>query len=187
MSQDEQLLITEGSEQTPMRVLTILNEEDLQVLRAPSSDVDDSKNIANLPEWQHLFKRLNVTMEAEGGIGIAAPQVGINRNIFLFTKVDIAEGNHQVVVAINPRILACSEEMFCFEDDGCLSIPDQSGTTLRHEWIDVSYYTPEGEEVRERLYGGSRGEDFTGVIFQHEFDHLEGILFPDRLCETDTI
>ena len=182
MSTEEQQLITAGQENDPMRVLTILDDNDLQILRAISTDVDDPKNIKQNADWQLLFKRLRVTMEIEGGIGIAAPQVGINRNIFLFTRLNSPEMD--VVVAINPRITACSEEMFCFEGDGCLSIPDYSDNSLRHQWVEVSYYTEEGEKVEERLYGGSRGEDFTGVIFQHEFDHLKGLLFTDRPFET---
>lgn len=181
MSNEEQILITAGSEDEPMRVLTIATEADLQVLRAPSSDIDDVKNIRNDADWQLLFNRLRTTMEAEGGIGIAAPQVGINRNVFLFTRINNEE--EAVVIAINPKITACSEELFCFENDGCLSIPDQTGNSIRHKWIEVSYYTDQGVLVNERLLSGSRDEDFTGVIFQHEYDHLMGILFTDRPYE----
>ena len=74
-------------------------------------------------------------------------------------------------------------ETICFEGDGCLSVPDLSGSTKRYAWIDVEYYNEKGELIKERLSGQSRGSDFTGVIFQHEFDHLQGILFIDRLFD----
>lgn len=54
---------------------------------------------------------------------------------------------------------------------------------MRYPWIDVEYYNEKGELKQERLSGYSRETDFTGIIFQHEFDHLQGVLFIDKLCE----
>lgn len=119
-------------------------------------------------------------MEAESGVGIAAPQVGILRNVFLFTRIDKPE--KPVEVAINPRIINYSSEKVCFERDGCLSIPDQSGNSLRYKWVEVEYLNEKGESIRETLKGYERSGDFTGIIFQHEFDHLNGILYTDKLC-----
>jgi peptide deformylase len=118
-------------------------------------------------------------MAAESGVGIAAPQVGVLRNVFLFMRFD--QPDQPIAVAINPRIVSTSPDTYCFERDGCLSVPDRRENTRRYQWIDVEYTNEHGLTVRERLFGGMRGGDFTGVIFQHEFDHLRGILYTDRI------
>lgn len=177
-SKSERTLIYSGNAQDTMRVLQITDRADSLILRANSKDI---KKIAGNASLQRLIKRMEATMHAEGGIGIAAPQVGINRNIFLFMRID-APGT-PVQVAINPRIVAGSEDLNCFIGDGCLSIPDVSGNSKRHSWIVVEYYDEHGLKKRERFEGYSRPRSFTGVIFQHEYDHLRGILFIDKLCE----
>lgn len=167
--------------ETPFRVLLTTNEQDSLFLRKKSIDIKDAKDIAGNKDWQHFIERLKMTMAVESGVGIAAPQVGVGRNLFLFMRLD--KPGMPVEAAINPRIVNYSDELIAFEGDGCLSVPELSGTTTRYAWIDVEYYNQQGELIKERLHAGARGEDFTGVIFQHEFDHLQGILFTDRLVE----
>ena len=179
MTQKENILINSADANTPFRVLKIDNVEDSTFLRKKSIGVD-IKNIASDNNLQQLISRMKITMKLESGVGIAAPQVGIGRNIFLFMRID--KPDYPVQTAINPQIINHSEEIICFEGDGCLSVPDQSGSTYRYEWIDVEYYNENGELIKERLSGHSRESDFTGIIFQHEYDHLQGILFIDKLC-----
>ena len=181
MTNNEIKLINNGTVDEPFRVLLITSKADSLFLRSKSVNVDNPSQIAQDKDLQLFIDRLELTMAVEVGVGIAAPQVGLGRNIFLFMRMDKPERN--VEVAINPKITKYSEETVCFQGDGCLSIPEISGNTLRHTWIDVEYYNRQGQLVRERLSGSSRRENFTGVIFQHEFDHLQGILFTDRLCE----
>ncbi len=178
MTKNEQKLINNGSADEPFPVLLITNEKDSLVLRKECRDVEWGSDMSDL---HMLIKRMKTTMDTAGGIGIAAPQIGISRNIFLFVRLD--KEDMPVQVAINPKIITHSEESFCFEGDGCLSIPNVSGTSRRYSWVEVEYQNESGELIREKLYGGSRGEDFTAVIFLHEFDHLRGILFTDKLCE----
>jgi peptide deformylase len=180
MTNNEKILINNGNRETPFRVLQTDNQKDSLFLRRKSIDID-VKNIATNKDLQLMIARLALTLAEESGVGIAAPQIGIGRNLFLFMRFD-KEGK-PVQVAINPRIIGHSGELFLFEGDGCLSIPELSGTTERYRWVDVEYYDENGIRVEERLSGGGRGEDFTGVIFQHEFDHLQGILFTDRLAK----
>jgi len=180
MTVQEQKLIRESGIDIPFRVLTTDNIEDSVFLRKKSIDIN-LNNIADNKDWQHFIERLKLTMAVEAGVGIAAPQVGVGRNLFLFTRID--QPDMPVNVAINPKILNHSEETICFEGDGCLSIPNTSGTSRRYAWVDVEYYNEKGELIKERLSGSSRGADFTGVIFQHEYDHLQGVLFIDKLCE----
>lgn len=177
MTNDEINLIQSGDVSVPFRVLTINSSKDSILLRTKCADVDVRKDIVHI---KTLIERLKITMEAESGVGIAAPQVGILRNVFLFTRIDKPE--KPVEVAINPRIINYSPEKVCFERDGCLSIPDQSGNSLRYKWVEVEYLNEKGETIREKLTGYERSSDFTGIIFQHEFDHLNGILYTDRPC-----
>lgn len=176
-TQNEKILINSGTTETPFRVLKVTDQQDSIFLRQKCSDIE---NINESEDLQLLIGRLKTTMAAESGVGIAAPQVGIGRNIFLFTRIDKA--NYPVIVAINPKIVNHPEETICFERDGCLSIPGISGNSIRYHWVDVEYTDENGNLVQERLEGYSRESDFTGIIFQHEFDHLQGILFTDKLC-----
>lgn len=180
MNEEEKKLIRNGNEHSPMRVLTIDNEADSIFLRTPSVDVD-IEIIKSDKDLQHFIKRLKVTLEVEEGVGIAAPQVGIGRNIFLFCRTE--EPDMPVQVAINPRIVSTPDTIVCFEGDGCLSIPGIAGNSIRFPWVLVEYYDENGKKIEEKLSGHSRREGFTGVVFQHEYDHLQGALFIDKLCD----
>lgn len=173
-------LINSAPADTAFYVLQTTSEEETSFLRLKSQDVnlDDA---ANNKDLQLLIERMKVTLAEEQGVGLAAPQIGISRNLFLFMRIDKPE--YPVEVVINPKIVNHPDETVCFEGDGCLSIPDRSGTSMRYPWIDVEYYNEKGELKQERLSGYSRETDFTGIIFQHEFDHLQGVLFIDKLCE----
>lgn len=173
----EKSLITESGSDKPFSVLLTTNETDSIFLRQKSQDITIEEISSS--EVQQLINRMEVTLIEEEGVGLAAPQVGIQRNIFLFMRLDKKDAPVEAV--INPIVVSKSPELINFEGDGCLSIPDERGTTSRHAWIDVKYYDSKGSLIEERLHAGKRGEDFTGVIFQHEFDHLNGILFIDRL------
>ena len=118
-------------------------------------------------------------MNAQGGVGIAAPQVGIHRNVFWFKRFDILPAK-PFQVAINPKINFYSQRKVNFIGDGCLSVPGISGKTERFSSIYVEYYLENGGQEKNILEGTS-SVNFTSVCFQHEFDHLQGILFVDRL------
>ena len=179
LTKDEKELINGADIDIPFRVLLTTDQQDYLFLRKKSSDLNFEKD---KEEIQRLIERLKATLEAEQGVGIAAPQIGIARNLFLFVRTD--KPDWPVEVAINPRIISHSEETICFERDGCLSIPDQSGSSIRYPWIEVEYTNEQGESVRERLEGYSRlDNNFVAVIFQHEYDHLQGVLFTDKLCD----
>ena len=174
-SKHERKLIYQETENTPFRVLQITNHEDSLLLRALCNDIDITS-----PDLQVFISRLKTTLANENGVGIAAPQVGILKNIFLFIR---SESPETIVVAINPKIVNHSGETICFERDGCLSIPEMSGNSIRYTWIEVEYYSETGILVREKLEGYSRETGFTAIVFQHEYDHLLGGLFIDKLCD----
>lgn len=179
MTKEEIQLITGESADQAFRVLKVDNENDLLLLRTKCSDYDFASGDEKV--LKHLIDRMLLTLEGESGVGLAAPQIGLLRNIFLMVRID--QPDYPVEVVINPRIVNKPDEMICFEDDGCLSIPNRSGDSMRYPWIEVEYQRPSGEWVRERLKGFSREDDYTGVVFQHEFDHLQGVLYTDKLCE----
>lgn len=174
----EKKLIQSADSETPFRVLLVTDKVDSLILRAKSIDVNwlEEKEII-----QHLVSRMKATMKFESGVGIAAPQVGISRNIFLFVRVD--KPDDLITVAINPKIISVPDETICFERDGCLSVPDFAGNSTRYPWVEVEYINENGETIREKLTGYSRKDNFVAVIFQHEFDHLQGTLFTDKLCD----
>lgn len=159
-----------------MRILSIDNEADLAILRAPSRNF----NIPDLnsAEYRSLALKLAKTLEnTDGGVGLAAPQVGINRRVVAVQRVD-KEGE-PVEVYPNIRIEEYRGEM---EEgpEGCLSVPDQRGNVLRYRDITIVYTDINSDrqdqprEIREDISG------FAAVIFQHELDHLEGVLFIDK-------
>ncbi|SFL18056.1 peptide deformylase [Porphyromonadaceae bacterium KH3CP3RA] len=175
----EREIIHNGDGETPFRVLQVTDPVDSLVLRMKSMDVDPD-SIVNDESLQLLIRRLIVTMHVSGGVGIAAPQVGVLKNIFLFTRLDLPDEPLHVV--INPKIVNFPKDTVCFERDGCLSIPDIRANTLRLPWVDVEYWDEKGDFHRGHLEGYSRDDSFTAVIFQHEYDHLRGILFTDKIC-----
>lgn len=177
-SEAEKQLIYDDSADIPMRILQTQNGQDSLFLRQKCSDIDI---IVDNAELEILIERMKATLIEASGVGLAAPQVGIGKNIFLFLRID--KPDWPIAVAINPKIVNHTDETVCFERDGCLSISGVSGNTARYPWIDVEYTNEKGELVKERLEGYSREGNFVGIIFQHEFDHLQGILFTDRLIQ----
>ena len=156
-----------------MRVLTIENESDLKVLRAPCRDIS-KKELAD-PLYSTLADKMisTVTSPEQNGVGIAGPQVGLSRNIVAVQRFD-KDGNPFEVYP-NIRITAYRGEPES-GSEGCLSVPGRRGKVLRWRDIDISYTSVDsGQDVTERVEG------FTAVIFQHETDHLKGILYIDKL------
>lgn len=178
-SERELEIIHNGDKETPFRILQVTDPVDSLVLRMYSIDID-ADSIGNDESLQLLIRRLTVTMHASGGVGIAAPQVGVLKNVFVFIRLDLPDEPVQVV--INPKIVNFPDEAVCFERDGCLSIPDLRANSWRFPWVDVEYWDEKGSFHCEHLEGHSRDDQFTAVIFQHEYDHLQGILFTDKIC-----
>ena len=164
-------IILSGDENALLRVLQTTDDKDLKVLKATSSDVK-----YNDPLLESLSKRMFATVRDPNhpGVGIAAPQIGINKNLIWVQRFDKAEQPFEFY--INPKILWRSK-LKRKGAEGCLSIPNRKEDVLRSYAIRLQYISKEGKVIEENIEG------FTAVIFQHETDHLFGILFPDRLEE----
>ena len=160
-----------------MRVLTIDDPADAAVLREPSRDLP-VRALAD-PLYAELAAKMlaTVTSPEQNGVGIAGPQVGILRRIVAVQRFD-KEGEPFEVYP-NIRFVATRGEKEP-GGEGCLSVPDRRGTVLRWRDIDIRYTDPAtGRDTTERIEG------FTAVIFQHETDHLDGVLYIDKLETTD--
>ncbi|MGN1233069.1 MAG: peptide deformylase [Candidatus Cryptobacteroides sp.] len=155
-----------------MRILTVESAEDSTLLRAHSRDI--SVNELNDNVFQELSRKMVATLTStDGGVGIAGPQVGISRRIVVVQRFD-KEG-FPLEVYPNIRIIARRGEPEP-GPEGCLSVPGRRGDVLRHQEIDISYTAmPEARDTTETITG------FTAVIFQHECDHLEGVLYTDYI------
>ena len=155
-----------------MRVLNIFDPADTAVLRAQSTDLSDRS--LRSKDFKMLSAKMlrTVTDPSQDGVGIAAPQVGINRRIVAVQRFDKSGEPFEVYPNIHidtmmgPRV--CGPE-------GCLSVPDRRGIVPRYREIVISWKDPTTlQGMRDTVRG------FTAVIFQHECDHLDGILYTDR-------
>lgn len=172
-TKEEKKLIQSGDAKTMMKVIQVTDEKELKVLKAVSTDVDPKDEM--LPVLaQRMF--LSMRDPANPGIGIAAPQVGINRNLIWVQRFD-KEGE-PFELYLNPKIVWRSA-LLRKGMEGCLSIPDIDGEVLRNYTIKLTYLDKTGRFHEEMIEG------FTAVIFQHETDHLNGILFTDRIKEQE--
>ena len=172
MTAEEMSLINDSPE--VMRILTIDSEDDVAVLR--SSSTDFSIPDLSSTEYARLVRKMVRTLEeTDGGVGLAAPQIGLNRRVVAVQRVD-KEGE-PVEVYANIAIDKTSGEMVP-GPEGCLSVPDRRGDVPRYQQIAIRYMDVSGDEPRE-VHESVSG--FAAVIFQHEVDHLDGVLYIDRL------
>lgn len=140
-----------------------------------------SKNVTLNQEILDLVKELEKTVrETEGvkGVGLSAVQIGIPKRVF----IAYSNKSRKFLVFINPEIVWKSKRLISGvpQDnrlEGCLSVPGVWGKVLRHQVIKLRYQTISGQIITRRFRG------FLGIICQHEYDHLEGILFTDRVLE----
>lgn len=154
------------------RPILTLPDPRLRKTAEPVETVDD--------ETRALIDEMLITMYAAPGIGLAAPQIGVLKRIFVMdcASRDAAEGEPEPapdpIACINPEIIWCSDEKHV-EREGCLSIPDQYEDVERPARIKIRFLNREGA-VQEMEWDGIRA-----VCAQHELDHLNGKLFIDYL------
>lgn len=167
---EKEIALIQSDSTQMMRVYKLSNPEDSLVLKSVSIPANPTDKITQL-----LAKRmlLSVVDPNNSGVGIAAPQVGINRRMMVVQRFDKPERPFEVF--INPEIRWASELMQ-FGPEGDLSF-EERGQVGRNYIIEVQYHNTEGEMLTEIIEG------FTAVIFQHERDHLDGKLLIDRVKE----
>jgi len=144
-------------------ILTYPNPE-LKKKSAPVATITDSV--------RELVRDMAESMYAAPGVGLAAPQLGIHQRVII---IDISGKNEppDLIVAINPTIVHAEGETY--EEEGCLSVLDYAANVKRYARVIVTALDLEGVE---RTWNA---EDLLSIAFQHEIDHLDGILFVDHL------
>ena len=156
-----------------MAVRKILRMGD-PVLRQISEPVSEF----GTPELESLIADMLETMVAADGAGLAAVQVGVPKRIMIFGFESNARypdvGPIPFTVLINPELAAVDDEMISGWE-GCLSVPDMRGLVKRHARVRYRGCNPQGAEIERDVDG------FHARVFQHEFDHLNGVLYPDLI------
>ena len=149
-----------------MALRTILTAEDKQLYKFSRPVVRFDDRLAQ------LLDDMKDTLLAAGGVGLAAPQVGILRRAVLVIETNVPEGeDEKIIELVNPEIISAEGEQIGSE--GCLSVPDEYGLVRRPEKVKVK------AQDRSGNWFEVEGEGLTARCFCHELDHLEGIIFTD--------
>ena len=155
----------------------ILHKKALPVTEFPLSK-EDKKNIDDMIKYLTMSQIEEYSQEYDlrPGMGLAYPQIGISKRIFVIVD-EIEKGKFENYVIINPKIVSQSEELiYVGEGEGCLSVNREvDGIVPRSARVTVEYNDYNGDTYRIRVR-----EDIA-VAFQHEIDHLNGILFVDKI------
>jgi peptide deformylase len=147
------------------KILTYPDKE-LKKVSAQVEKIDD--------EIVNLIKSMSEIMLKSNGIGLAAPQIGIKKRLIVVDERAIGD-NSKIIAMINPQILSY-QDFYEEHDEGCLSVPGFYGKVSdRRRYIRVKYLDLEEQEQEIDL------DNFLSVVVQHEIDHLNGILFIDRI------
>ncbi len=139
-----------------------------RVLRQPAkrvSKVDD--------KLRTLITQMLQTMYSADGIGLAAPQIGVNKQLIVI-DCEYDDPDSPPLVLINPKILRSSQQT-CGSDEGCLSVPGVYLEVVRPEAIEVSYKDENGKPQK------LQASELLARVIQHEMDHLNGVMFVDRV------
>lgn len=149
-----------------IRPILIYPDPELKKKSAPVTIINDS--------IRQLVEDMTETMYDAPGVGLAAPQIGVHQRVIV---IDIAGSDEPpaLIAAINPVIVHAEGETF--EEEGCLSVPKYAANVRRHAKIVVKGLNVDGEEATWRADG------LLAVAFQHEIDHLDGILFIDHISQ----
>jgi peptide deformylase len=158
-----------------LEILTVDKPEDLTVLRGKSRRIQQVT-----PKLVAFARQMLETMRNAKGVGLAAPQVGVLQRLFVVELPADEENNlpRETYILFNPEIVKGSGEDIGYE--GCLSIPGYIGEVARQEKITMKALNERGRPVRYKVEG------YLARVFQHELDHLDGVLYTDKLTDPKT-
>lgn len=152
---------------------------DLRIVKYPHPSLR-KQNVEITPEEikdgtiSRIAREMFLVMYAAQGIGLAAPQVGINKRLMIYNESGDPKKWIDEVILVNPKIVERSESVD-IETEGCLSFPGMNGDVERPKWIKVEAFSATGKKIKKKYSG------WEARIFQHEYDHLDGIVYIDRL------
>lgn len=164
--------------------LNILDEKNLKILKQKSKEVTFPLSEEDLTTINNMIMYLRISQDEEyaekhnlrAGMGLAAIQLGIPKRYFVISyKND--DGTFEEYKVINPKIISHSEELIYVEEgEGCLSVNRYvEGIVPRFARITVEFFDENGNKVQKRV------REEIAIAFQHEIDHLEGLLFTDKI------
>lgn len=154
----------------------------LEIVKYPESSLSEpSVSIEKIDnEVKTLIENMGETMFDAPGVGLAAPQVGINKRLIVYNpnvgdnESDEDKKKREFKPLINPEIISASGSVVS-EKEACLSVPDFSSNVKRYKKVTVKALNIDGKKIE------FDAEGIQAVIMQHEIDHLDGILFIDRI------
>lgn len=162
---------------TSIQDIAQLGNPVLRLIAEPISDI-------HAPATIQLIKNLRATLANTEGVGIAAPQISESQRVVIIASRPNKRYPHapamSPTVMINPRFKALSDNKVK-DWEGCLSIPNIRALVPRYTEIEINYYDEQGNTQQMIL------KDFVARIFQHEVDHLDGIVYLDRIEKTQDI
>lgn len=147
--------------------------DDNEILRSVSETIKPQE----LKQYRSLAEDMvkHIKNPDNGGVGLAAPQVGVNKRLIVVSLMkDYDDEGYRTIAMINPEIIEHSWET-CVDVEGCLSVPGESGDVIRYTWVKITFLDPEGRKYAMKL------ENLAARIVQHEIDHLNGVLFTDKV------
>ncbi|HSJ52863.1 MAG TPA: peptide deformylase [Anaerolineae bacterium] len=158
-----------------LRILTIHDPEDLEILRTRARKVQSVT-----PRLAALAEQMLETMREANGVGLAAPQVGVSLRMFVAELPEDEETGEprETYILFNPEVVKGRGEQIGYE--GCLSIPGTIGEVARQDEVTVQGVDERGRGVRYKVQG------YLARVFQHEIDHLDGVLYIDKLTDPAT-
>lgn len=152
---------------------TLGNKEQEKALRKRLPPLDLKRE--DPKALKELVRRMRQAMKEVNGIGLSANQIGVAKRIFI-AQVPDAQGHTKFYAVMNPEIVKTSKETVVSEE-GCLSVPGRYGFIERPDRITLQGYDARGKKVKIKAWG------LLARVFQHEVDHLNGVLFSDKCTE----
>ncbi len=144
------------------------------ILRSVSEEIEEINQ-----ELIIFCHKLLILMYQNKGVGLAAPQVGENIRVIATSQRDRKKTKDKLLgetIMINPRIIEKSQETI-LREEACISLPNCTGMVKRHKAITVEFLDLQGKKQNKKY------KEFNAVIIQHEIDHLDGILFMDKVVK----
>eukprot|EP00543_Licmophora_paradoxa_P001106 CAMPEP_0202447766 /NCGR_PEP_ID=MMETSP1360-20130828/6533_1 /ASSEMBLY_ACC=CAM_ASM_000848 /TAXON_ID=515479 /ORGANISM="Licmophora paradoxa, Strain CCMP2313" /LENGTH=230 /DNA_ID=CAMNT_0049064999 /DNA_START=73 /DNA_END=765 /DNA_ORIENTATION=+ len=154
---------------------------DLQIVKYPhpslrAENAEITQEELDEGSISKIAKEMFLIMYAAEGVGLAAPQVGINKRLMVYNASGDPKKWLDEVTMVNPKIVEFSDATD-IETEGCLSFPEMNGDVERSKWIKVEALNLKGKKLKKKFKG------WEARIFQHEYDHLDGKVYIDHLSE----
>lgn len=159
----------------------VVEGTDLRIVRYPhpalrAENAEITEEELKGTEIAEIAKGMLKVMYAAEGVGLAAPQVGVNKRLMVYNPTGDSQKWLEETILVNPKIVEYSDAKDTAVE-GCLSFPDMSGDVTRSKWIKVQATNLKGKPIKKKFTG------WEARIFQHEYDHLDGTVYIDRLTE----